>query len=160
VRRACSGAAPRLQQRREVAARTDLGDCQLHRPHPRVPSPHPGPVPIGRPVVAPLVAFGPDQGRHLGVHNGLGEHPDAFPEDVPILLFEELANERREVHSGLGHRRITSVSSSPARENSRNDARWPLACPASAAYRISTTSWDSNQPIVSSVVLPTSPLAS
>ena len=28
-------------------------------------------------------------------------------------------------------------------KRSANDARWPLACPASAAYRISTTSWDS-----------------
>jgi hypothetical protein len=35
-----------------------------------------------------------DQAGDLRLHQGLGEHPDALPEDVPILLLEELANER------------------------------------------------------------------
>jgi hypothetical protein len=138
-------AAPRVQQRGEVRPRTDLGDRQVHRPHPRIPAPDPAPVAIGRSVLTALVAVRPHHCRHFGLHERLSEDPDAFPQDVAVLLFEQLANERREVHSGLGHRRITSVSSSPARENSRNDARWPLACPASAVYRISTTCWDSNR---------------
>jgi hypothetical protein len=99
-----------------------------------------------RPVFTPLVAaLGPDEHGDFGFHQGLGEHPNTFSEHIPILLLEQLANERRQIHPSLGHRRSTSVSSSPARENSRNDARWPLACPASAAYRISTTFWDSNR---------------
>ena len=39
--------------------------------------------------------------RRLGVHQCLGEHPHALPQDVPILLFERLANERREIQLGL-----------------------------------------------------------
>jgi len=41
------------------------------------------------------VALGAHQTRDLGVHQRLGEHPHAFPQDIAILLFEQLANERR-----------------------------------------------------------------
>jgi hypothetical protein len=49
-------------------------------------------------------------------HQRLGEHPDAFPEDVAVLFLEELANARRQIHSGLRHRVNTSSSFSSQRE--------------------------------------------
>jgi hypothetical protein len=54
-----------------------------------------------------------DQPGDVRFHQGLGEHPNPFSKDVAVLLLEELANERRQIHSGLGHRRNTSVSSFP-----------------------------------------------
>jgi hypothetical protein len=139
------GPATGLQQRWEVRAGTDLGNRQVHRTDPRVPGADPRPIARRGALVTPLVALSAHQRRDLGLHQGLGEHPHPLAQDIAVLLFEKLANERGQIHPWLGHRRIISVSSSPARENSRNDARWPLACPASAAYRISTTSWDSDQ---------------
>ena len=65
--------------------------------------------------------------RSHGFHQGLGEHPNPFPKDVALLLLEELANQRRQIHSGLRHRVNISVPSfSGQRENSRKDARWRL----------------------------------
>jgi hypothetical protein len=58
-----------------------------------------------------LVPVGTNQPGDLGFHQRLREHPDAFAKDIPILLLEELANKRRPIHSGLGHRRSTFVSS-------------------------------------------------
>jgi len=54
-------------------------------------------------------ALRPDQAGDLGFHQCLGEHPNPFPQDIPVLLFEELANKRRQIHPWLGHRLNTSV---------------------------------------------------
>jgi hypothetical protein len=56
----------------------------------------------------PLVPVGADQVRNLGFHQRLREDTDAFSQHIAILLLEELANKRRQIHSGLGHRRSTS----------------------------------------------------
>jgi hypothetical protein len=66
---------------------------------------------VPRALRRPLVPVGADEARHLRFHQRLREHPDAFPQDVPILFLEELANERRQIHSGFRHRVNTSVSS-------------------------------------------------
>jgi hypothetical protein len=71
------------------------------------------------------MTLGADEIGDLRFHQRLREHADALPQHIAILFFEELANQRGQIHSGLGHRRNTSVSSSPARENSRKDVRWP-----------------------------------
>ncbi len=63
------------------------------------------------PPAGALVPLGADQPGHLDFHQGLRQHPDAFPQHIPVLLLEELANERRQIHSGLGHRVNTSVTS-------------------------------------------------
>ena len=111
---------------REVRPEPDLGDRQLDRAHPRVPRSRPAPIPIRGPLARALVPLGTDQAGDLCFHQGLGEHPNPVPKDVAVLLLEELANERRQIHSGLRHRVNTSVCASPARENSRKDARWRL----------------------------------
>jgi hypothetical protein len=72
------------------------------------------------------VPLGANQASDLRLHEGWRQHPDALPKDIAILLLDELANERRQIHSGLRHRVNTSVWASPARENSRKDARWRL----------------------------------
>jgi len=41
----------------------------------------------------------------------LREHPDALSQHVAILLLEELAHKRRQIHPRLRHRVNTSVSS-------------------------------------------------
>jgi hypothetical protein len=46
-----------------------------------------------------------------GFHQRLRQHADALPQDIAILLRKQLANERRQIHSGLGHRVNTSVTS-------------------------------------------------
>lgn len=87
--------------------------------------------------------FGTHQRDHLGFHQCLGKNPNAFPQDVPVLLLPQLANDAD--RSILGSAIAASVPSSPAKENSRKDAGWPLVCLASAAYRISTTPRDFNR---------------
>jgi hypothetical protein len=56
-------------------------------------------------------ALGADQTGDFRFHQRLGEHADAFSQDIAVLLLKQLANERRQIHSGLGHRVSTSVSS-------------------------------------------------
>jgi hypothetical protein len=55
------------------------------------------------------VPLGANQTRDFRFHQRLRQHADAFAQDLAILLFQELANECRQIHSGLGHRRNTSV---------------------------------------------------
>ena len=105
------GPPARLQQRREIRPRPHLRNRQLDRAHPRVPRPHPAPVAIRGPLGRPLVPLRPNQPGDLRFHQRLREHADALPQHIPILLLEELANERRQIHSGLRHRVNTSVSS-------------------------------------------------
>jgi hypothetical protein len=46
--------------------------------------------------------LGADQGGHLSLHKGLRQHANALPQHFTILFFEELANKRWEIQSGLG----------------------------------------------------------
>ena len=125
---ACSARRRGCSNDGKVGPRPNLRDRQLDRAHPRVPRPRATAIAVRRPIARALVALGADQPRDLGFHQRLREHTNALPQHVPILLLEELANKRRQIHSGLGHRVNTSVCASPARENSRKDARWPSRC--------------------------------
>ena len=105
------GAPARLQQRGKVGPGSHLRNRQLDRAHPRVPRPRPTAIAVRRALAGALVTLSPNQAGDLRFHQRLREHPDAFPQHVPILLLEKLANERRQIHSGLGHRVNTSVTS-------------------------------------------------
>ena len=100
-----------LQQRWEVRPGPHLRNRQLNRADPPVPRPHPVAVTMPGALRRPLVPVSTDQASDFRFHQRLRQHADAFPKDIPILLLEELANERRQIHSGSGHRRNTSVSS-------------------------------------------------
>ena len=98
------GSPARLQQRGKVSAGRHLRDRQLDRAHPRIPRARPAPIAIGHALARALVPLGPDQAGDLGFHQHLGEHADPFPEYVHVLLFQELAYKRRQIHPCLGHR--------------------------------------------------------
>jgi len=57
----------------------------------------------------------------------LGAHRDALTQDISISLCKKPANERTQVRSGLGRRRITFVVFAWQREFTEP---WPLACPS------------------------------
>jgi hypothetical protein len=97
------GSSPGLQQAGEIAARGDLGDLELDRPDPCVPRPGPIAVAIGASLGAAFVGQRSDLGRDLGLHQGLGQHLNAFLEDIGVVFFQKLAYEGRDVHPGLGH---------------------------------------------------------
>jgi hypothetical protein len=139
------GPPARLQQRREIGAGPHFRNRQLDRAHPCVPRPHPVAIPVARPVGRALVPVGTDQTGHFRFHERLGEHPDALPQDIAILLLEQLANERRQIHSGLRHRVNISVSSFAGQERTHGKMRdGGSPCLRRRPYRISTTFGDSN----------------
>jgi site-specific DNA recombinase len=96
-------APARLEPAGEVAARPQLRDRQLQRPHPRVPGTPPVPVPLRHPLLGPLVPLGPDLRAHLGVHQLLDDPLHHRPQPVPAGLLA-LAHALRERHPLLGHR--------------------------------------------------------
>jgi CBS domain-containing protein len=102
------------------------------------------PLAIRRPLPGALVPLGADQARDFGLHEGLREHPDALPKDIPILLLEELANKRRQIHSGLRHRVNTSVCLLRPERTHGKMRDGGSCCLRRLVYRISTTCWDSN----------------
>ncbi|MNC84518.1 hypothetical protein D3C83_00740 [compost metagenome] len=93
-----------LQQRREIGPGRDLGDRQLDRPHARIPPPGPGAIAKPAPRLGALMALGADQPGDLRLHQRLRQHSNPFAQDIAILLLEELANKRRQIHPWLGHR--------------------------------------------------------
>ena len=50
---------------------------------------------MGRPLVRALIPLDAHQLGDLGLHQRLGEHSDPLAQYVPILLLQQLANERR-----------------------------------------------------------------
>ena len=58
---------------------------------------------MGGPLVGALILAGAHQLGDFRLHQGLGEHLDAFSQHVPVVFFQQLANERRQIHPGLGH---------------------------------------------------------
>ena len=98
------GSPAGLEQRGEVGAGGDLGDLQLDRARARVPAPGAVAVAVGGALGAPLVGRGTDLAGDLGLHHRLGEHPDAFTQQIHVVFLEQLADERRDVHPGGGHR--------------------------------------------------------
>src|SRR5262249_54069425 len=73
------------------------------------------------------------QARDLGLHQRLGQHPNPFPEHVPVLLLEQLADERGKIHPPLGHRRPPLPCLCLAVENTRG--RCAMAVPFSTGRR-------------------------
>jgi hypothetical protein len=58
----------------------------------RVRRPRAVAIAIGRTIATALVALGADHAGEFRFHQCLREDPDALPQHVPILFFEELAN--------------------------------------------------------------------
>ena len=50
---------------------------------------------MGRPLPGALIPLGAHQFGDLGLHQRLGEHADSLAQHVPILLLQQLANQRR-----------------------------------------------------------------
>ena len=92
-----------LEQGGEVAAAGELGNLELDGAYPGVPRPRAVAVAIGGSLTAALVRQGPNLGRDLGLHQGLGQHLHALFQDVGVIFLEKLAYEGSDVHPGLGH---------------------------------------------------------
>ncbi len=97
-----------LEQRGEVAAGAHLRDLELDRADPGVPRPGAVAVAVGDAGTGAFVGSGADLRAHLGVHHHLGEHPNAITQQIHVVFFEQLADERRDVHPGGGHRPSSS----------------------------------------------------
>ena len=107
-------------------------------------------VPLRYAVRSPLRSCrsAPIRPGDLRLHQRLREHADAFPQHVAILLLEELANKRRQIHPWLGHRRqhLRVVLLLPERTHGKmRDGRFAVS--RGRPYRISTTSGDSNDEV-------------
>ena len=98
-------------------------------------------VAVGDALGAPLVGSGADLAGDLGLHHRLGEHPNAFTQQIDVVFLEQLADERRDVHPGGGHR--PSSSDSPVVEDGGGLLRHGDFHPGSPP-RIPTTSRDAN----------------
>ncbi len=132
-----------FEERWEVGAGGDLRDLQLDRAHAGVPPAGPVAVAVGGALGAPLVGGGADLVRDLGLHHRLGEHPDAFSERIDVVLLEQLADERRDVHAGRGHRPSSSDRFRLVDEDGGGHLRHGDFHPGSPP-RMSTTSRDAN----------------
>src|SRR5918994_148174 len=130
-----------LKERGKVGARGHFGDPQLDRADPGVPAAGAVAVAVGDPLRAPFVGGGTDLRGDLGLHHRSGEHPDTFTQRVDVVLLEQLADERRDVHPGGGHR--PSSSDSAVVEDGGGPLRHGDFHPGSPP-RIPTTSWDAN----------------
>src|SRR4029434_3637209 len=139
-------AAPRLEQTRKVAPGPHFRDRELEGPDPCVPGPQPGAVAVRRSLPAALVRLRTYQGRHLRLHQRLRQYPHPLAQNVGLLLGQELAHERGEVHPPLGHRLLPHDLACPAITGGRCAIAILFPAPPSAAtsFRISTTSGDTN----------------
>ena len=98
------GALARLQERREVAALTDLGDLQLDLPRAGVPPPRPVAVAMRRPVLGALPVLCADQLRDLGLHQLLRHRPHRLADHIAVLLAQHLSDDLLDRHPvGTGH---------------------------------------------------------
>src|SRR5262245_1217969 len=139
---------PRLEQARKVAPRPHFRDRELEGPDPCVPGPQPEAVAVRRSLPAALVRLRTHQGRHLCLHQRLRQYPHPLAQNVGLLLGQELAHERGEVHPPLGHRLLPHDLACPAITGGRCAMAILFSTPPSAApsFRISTTSGDTNSP--------------
>ena len=98
------GPPARLQEAREVRAVANARDGQVHRAHPSVPAPVAIPVAAGQSTFRVALTLGyPGQFGDLGLHDRVGEHPDALPQEVGIALGDRLADRLEHGHPVLGH---------------------------------------------------------
>jgi site-specific DNA recombinase len=96
-------APARLQPAREVAAGARLGDGQVERADPRVPSPRAVAVAVGPPLARPLVAGRADLGADLGLHQFLHRPADQLAREVRLDVLP-LAQRLHGCHRVGGHR--------------------------------------------------------
>src|SRR4030095_863484 len=84
--------------------------------------------------------------RHLRLHQRLRQYPHPLAQNVGLLLGQELAHERGEVHPPLGHRLLPHDLACPAITGGRCAVAILFSTPPSAAtsFTISTTSGDTN----------------
>src|SRR4051794_26127579 len=83
----------RLQERREIAALTDLRDLQLDLARTRVPAPRPIAVAMRRAILRALTALRADQLTDLGLHQLLGDRPDRLANHVSVLIAQHLPDD-------------------------------------------------------------------
>ena len=122
------GAPARLQQRGEIRPRPHLRDRQLDRARPACPRSASGSR-CGTPVRSGVRSCRSAPIRPATSVSISACESTRMPSrrTSAVLLLEELANKRRQIHSGLGHRVNTSVSSfSGQRELTE---RCAMACP-------------------------------
>ena len=99
------GAPARLEQAREVGPVAELGDLQVDRPDPRIPTPLAVAVALGQSAVRCTFAMvGPDLGAHLGVHHQLAQHRQALTQEVEVAVTGGLAQQFQGGHPVIGHR--------------------------------------------------------
>jgi hypothetical protein len=58
---------------------------------------------VGEPLRRALVEAGADLGRHLGVHDRLGEDVESLAQEVQVGFFGVLAEQVQNVHCVLSH---------------------------------------------------------
>src|SRR3954468_14071811 len=99
-------ALPGLQDRREVAALTDLRDLQIDLTRPRIPPPWPIAIAMRHAILGPALTMGgADQLRHLRLHQLLRHQPHRLANHVTVLLAQHLPDDLLDRHPlGTGHR--------------------------------------------------------
>jgi len=97
-------APARLEEAREVAALTDLGDLQLDLPGPGVPPPRPIPVAMRRPILrATLAVLGADQLRHLELQHLRRHRSGRLADHIGVLIEQHLPDDLLDRHP-VGYR--------------------------------------------------------
>jgi hypothetical protein len=95
----------RLQERRAVAALTDLRDLQLDLARARVPPPRPIAVAMRGAVLGALTMAGADQLGDLDLHQLLRHQAHRLADHVAVLLTQHLPDDLLDRHPlGTGHR--------------------------------------------------------
>jgi hypothetical protein len=95
---------PGLEQAREVAPVTHLGDPQGDLAHPGLPDPLPVPITVGLSLRCPLVPAGTNLPRRFQLHHRLGETLQPFLQEALVRLQAYIAKVFHQCHSWLGHR--------------------------------------------------------
>jgi hypothetical protein len=99
------GPSPRFEQAREVRPVAELRDLQVDRADPGVPAPLAVAVALGQAALRdPFTVGRPDLGRHLGVHDQLGEHRESLTQEVEVAVTGSLAQQFEGGHPVVGHR--------------------------------------------------------
>jgi len=93
------GALQRLQGTREVAVVPDPWNSTFDAPHPGIPRPLSGAVPLSSPIGRPLIPLGSQVLADFQLHQLLGEHSHPVSQKLGVLqlrLTQELLPDRRE----------------------------------------------------------------
>ena len=122
----------RFEQAREVRAVAHARDSEVDRAHPGVPAPLAVPVAMREAALRVTLALGqPGELADLGLHDRLGQEPDALAQDVDLAIGAHLAQGLEQGHAVVGHRGVLRVVG--CYSNDARMTRWPLPCPARSA---------------------------